>query len=271
MHVGAAEVLRLGVLADGGLHQVRPGQVEAARPFDDERFVRHDRQVGPARDARPHDGRDLRDAHRRHHGVVAEDPPEVLLVGEDLGLHREEDARRVDQVDDRQPVFHRNFLRPEVFLGGDRKPGPRLHGGVVRHDHDVAAVDLADPEDGARGGGAAVLLVHFPRGEQAHLQEVAVRVDEPRDPLAGGHLPAGVLLLDRVGPAAELHVVGADLEHPEEVLEVVLVLVELQVALDGSADGAHGQDAILFSSCRAMTIFWISVVPSPIVATFTSR
>ena len=80
-------------------------------PFDDVRLVAHDRQVGAAGDARADDRRHLEDAVRRQPGVVVEDPAVVLAVGEDLVLERQEDAGRVDQVDDRQPVLERDLLR----------------------------------------------------------------------------------------------------------------------------------------------------------------
>ena len=93
VHGGAAELLGGDVLADRRLHQRRPGEIEP-RPFGHQHGVAEHRQVRPARDAVAHDRRDLRDAARREDRVVAEDAAEVVLVGEDLVLHRQEDARR---------------------------------------------------------------------------------------------------------------------------------------------------------------------------------
>ena len=101
LHDRAAQGLVVDALADGGLHQMGSGEKDRPRPFDDVRLVRHDRQVGAAGDARAEDRRHLEDAVRRQPGIVVEQPPVVLAVGEDLVLERQEDARRIHQVDHR--------------------------------------------------------------------------------------------------------------------------------------------------------------------------
>ena len=100
----------------------------------DDGLVAHGRHVGAARGARAqHDG-DLRDAGRRHARLVVEDAAEVLAIGEDLGLQRQERAARVDQVDARQAVLERDLLRAQVLLHRERVVGAALHGGVVGDD-----------------------------------------------------------------------------------------------------------------------------------------
>ena len=125
LHEGAAQLLVVDLLADRRLHQVGAGEEDRAGPLDDVRLVAHDRQVGAAGDARAHDGRHLEDPLGREAGVVVEGAAEVLLVGEDLVLEGQEDAGRVDQVDDRQPVLERDLLRPQHLLAGQREPGAR--------------------------------------------------------------------------------------------------------------------------------------------------
>ena len=100
----AAELLVVDHLADRRLHEVGAGEEDRARPLDDVRLVAHDRQVRSPRHARAEDRRHLEDAGRREPGVVVEDPAVMLAVGEDLLLERQEDAGRVDEIDDRQPV-----------------------------------------------------------------------------------------------------------------------------------------------------------------------
>ena len=53
---------------------------------------------------------DLRDPEGRQPRLVEEDAPEVVSVGEDLGLEREERAARVHEVEARQPVLACDFL-----------------------------------------------------------------------------------------------------------------------------------------------------------------
>ena len=121
-------------------------------PRHDHRLVAHRRHVGAAGRARAHHDRDLRDPLRGHPRLVVEDPPEVVAVGEDLGLQREEGAARVDEVDARQVVLLGDLLGAQVLLHGQREVGAALHGRVVRDDHALAALDDADAGDdpGAR-------------------------------------------------------------------------------------------------------------------------
>ena len=77
----------------------------------------------------------------RHRRLVEEDPAEVLAVGEDLVLQRQEGAAGVDEVDARQPVLQRDLLRPQVLLDRHRVVGAALDGRVVGDDHALAPAD----------------------------------------------------------------------------------------------------------------------------------
>ena len=108
VHVAAAQVFGADDLADGGLHQRRAGQEDRALLLDDDGLVAHGRHVGAAGGARAHHHRDLRDALRRHVGLVVEDAAEVLAVGEHVVLVRQVGAAAVDQVDAGQAVLLRD-------------------------------------------------------------------------------------------------------------------------------------------------------------------
>jgi hypothetical protein len=135
VHVAAAEVLGADHLAGGRLHQRRAAEEDGALVLDDDQSRRHRRHVGAAGGARAHHHRDLRDALRRHVGLVVEDAAEVVAVGEDLVLLRQEGAAGVDQVDAGQAVLLRDLLRAQVLLHRHRVVGAALHGGVVGDDH----------------------------------------------------------------------------------------------------------------------------------------
>ena len=180
--VGAAELLRGHVLPGRRLHERRPADEDRPRPADDHRLVRHRGHVGAAGGARAHDDGDLRDPERRQPRLVEEDPPEVVAVGEDLGLEREERAARVDEVEARQPVLARDLLRAQVLLHGERVVRAALHRRVVRDDHALAALDDADAGDDP--GRRRVAVVELPGGERVQLEERRSRVDEAVDPLA---------------------------------------------------------------------------------------
>ncbi len=200
VHRGAAEVLVRDVLADRRLDQSRAGQVEA-RALGHQHGVAEDRQIRPPRDAVAHDRGDLRDAPRRQDGVVAEDPAEVVVVGEDLVLHRQEHARGVDQVDQGQAVPAGDLLGAEDLLDRHREARARLDRRVVGDDHHAAADDPADPRDHPRPRRPAPLVVHLVAGPEAQLQERRAWVGQGVDPLAGRLATLGVLPRDRLGTA----------------------------------------------------------------------
>ena len=157
VQLAPAELLGGDDLADRGLHERRSAEEDRALVADDHRLVAHRGHVGAAGGARAEHRGDLRDALGRHPRLVEEDPPEVVAVGEDLVLHRQERAAGVDEVDAGQPVLERDLLRAQVLLHGQRVVGAALDGRVVADDHHVAAVHQADAGDHARAGRVAVV------------------------------------------------------------------------------------------------------------------
>ena len=199
--VAAAELLGRDDLADRGLHERRAAEEDGALVLDDHGLVAHRRHVGAARGARAHHDRDLGDALRAHVGLVEEDPAEVLAVGEDVVLPRQEGAARVDEVDARQPVLQRDLLRPQMLLDRHRVVGAALHRRVVGDDHAFLAVDTADAGDHSRGRSFAV--VHAPGRELADLEERRAGVEQAVDALARQQLAARGVALARLRVAAE--------------------------------------------------------------------
>ena len=120
VHGGAAQFFGGNLLPDGGLHQRRPGQEKSAA-VGHQHVIAHHRQVAAAGHAHAHDGGDLRNPHGRHHRVVAEDAAEIVGVGKNIFLQRQEDAGRIHQVNRRHPVFDRDVLGANHFLRGHRE------------------------------------------------------------------------------------------------------------------------------------------------------
>ena len=133
--------------------------------------------------------------------LVEEDAAEVVAVGEDLGLQRQERPARVDEVDARQVVLLRHLLRAQVLLHRERVVRAALHGRVVGDDHALAALDDADP--GHDPGRRRVAVVQVPRGERVQLEEGRAGVEEAVDPLAREELAARAVALDRLLAAAQ--------------------------------------------------------------------
>ena len=144
--------------------------------------------VGAARRARAHHAGDLRDARRGHRRLVEEDAPEVLAVGEDLVLHRQERAARVHEVDARQAVVQRHLLRAQVLLDRHGVVGAALDRGVVGDDHAAAAVHRPDAGDDA--GRRRVAVVELLGGERRELEERRAGIAEQLDALAHEQLAA---------------------------------------------------------------------------------
>ena len=112
VHVGAAKFLGRDFFPGGRLHERRTAEEDGAGALDDDRLVRHRRHVGAARRARSHDDGNLRDALGRHPRLVVEDAAEVLAVGKDLGLERQERAAGVDEIDAGQSIVERDSVAP---------------------------------------------------------------------------------------------------------------------------------------------------------------
>ena len=147
---------------------------------DDDRLVRHRRHVGAAGGARAHHHGNLGDARGRHPRLVEEDAPEVVAVGEDLGLQRQEGAARVDQVDAGQAVLEGDLLRTQVLLHGEREVGAALDGRVVGDDQDLAAGH--PPDAGDEPGAWRVAVVDVPGGQRRQFEERRPRIQQAVQP-----------------------------------------------------------------------------------------
>ncbi len=140
----------------------------------------------------------------RHARLIEEDAAEVLAIGKDVGLERQEGATGIDEIDAGQPVLQRHLLRAQMLLDGDGVVGAAFHRRVVGDDHHVPAAHAADAGDQASAGRIAV--VHVPGGERRQLEEGGSGVEQLRDPLADGELALIAMALQIFLAAAELSV-----------------------------------------------------------------
>ena len=193
---------------------------------------------------RAHDQRDLRDAGRGHPGLVVEDAAEVVAVGEDVGLERQERAAAVDEVDARQAVLERDLLRAQVLLDRHRVVGAALDRRVVGDDHAGRALDPADAGDDA--GARRVVVVQAGRRERAELEEGGAGVDEAVDPLADRELAALAMALDRAvvaaGAATGDGVLAAPQVGDERGHRVVVGARLRGVRVQPAAQDGHGRE-----------------------------
>ena len=200
VQVAAAELLGGDDFPGGRLHQRRTAEEDRPLVPHDHGLVAHRGHVRPAGRARAEHRGDLRDPQRRQLRLVVEDPAEVLPVGKHLVLPGQERAARVDQVDARQVVVQRDFLRAQVLLDRHRVVGAALDGRVVGDDHALAPADPAHAGDDARGG--RVPVVEAVRRERRQLKERRAGVEQRVHPVPGQQLAARhVPLAGPRGPA----------------------------------------------------------------------
>ena len=200
MQVAAAEVFGGHDFAGRGLHQRWTAEEDRALVADDHGLVAHRGHVRASRGARAEHGGDLRNAVGAELGLVVEDAAEMLTVGEDFVLPRQERTARVDQVDTRQPILPGDLLRPQMLLDRDRVVRTAFHGGVVGHDHAFAPGDPSDAGDHSRAG--ALVVVHAVGGEGRHFEQRAAGVEQPVHALPRQQLaPTDVALAGPGGPA----------------------------------------------------------------------
>ena len=200
VHVAAAQLLGGHFFAGGRLHQRRAAQEDRALVLDDDRLVRHRGHVRAAGRARAHHHRDLRDGLGGHRRLVVEDAAEMVAVGKHVVLGGQERAAGIHEVNARQPVLQRDFLRAQVLLHRHRIVGAALHRRVVGDDHAFAAGHPADARDDACGGNVAA--VHAVRGQRRQLEDRRAGIDQRVDPVARQQLAAGEVLLPRLVAAA---------------------------------------------------------------------
>ena len=208
MHLGATERLVVGLLTGRHLHQRRTAEEDLRLLLDHHRVVAHARHVGAAGGRVAEDQRDRRLLGGRGAGDVAEELP---ARDEDLLLRRQVRAAGLDQGDGREPVLLGDLGGPEDLLDRPRVRGAALHRRVVGGDHALDALDDADARDDRGTDGE----VGPPAGQRAELEERRPLVDEQLDPLARHQLPARLVALDVLLPAAghRLGVLGVELRE----------------------------------------------------------
>ena len=147
MDVGAAEFFSRDFLAGRRFHERRAAEKDRALISDDDGFVAHRGNVSAAGRARTHHCRNLIDPGARHPRLVVEDAAEVIAVRKDFRLQRKKRAAGIDEVQARQTILHRDFLRAQMLLHRDRKVGAALDGRVVGDDDRLVTLNHSDSGD----------------------------------------------------------------------------------------------------------------------------
>ncbi len=207
MHLRPAQILGRDHLPRCRLYQRRTGEKDCALIADDDAFIAHGRNIGPARRAGSHDNRDLRNAEGGHIRLIIEAAAEMIAIREHILLVRQVGPARVNQIDTGEMVLQRHFLRPEMLLHRQRIVSPALHRRIVADDDAFAPLDPADTGDDP--GGMDIPAIHIPGGHLAEFQKRRSGVEKPPHPLSRQEFAAREMLLPRPLAAALLD--GCDL------------------------------------------------------------
>ncbi len=191
-------------LTQRGLDDRGATEEDSADALDHDHLIAESRHVGAAGGAATEDHAQLGQALRRKPGLTIERATEMVLVGEDLILQREESTAGIDQVDDPELVLLGDLLSPNVFLDGHRNQRAALDGGVVCDEHPGHAVHDADPGHDAGPRHLVVVLAEAGQGRQ--FEKRRSLVGDHVDPFAGQVLAPRQVTLDRLltsGPAVD--------------------------------------------------------------------
>ena len=194
VHIAATQIFCTDHFACSRFDQRGATQEDGALVFNNDGFVAHGWHVSTAGSATAHDHRYLRNAQCTHVGLVKKDAPKVIAVWKHVVLVGQVGAARIDQVNARQVVLLRHFLRTQMLLDGHGVIGAALDGGVVAHNHAVDPIDAAYA--GNHAGARCVLdaffvQVHGVGRQGCQLQEGRARVKQHLHTFARWQLAAG--------------------------------------------------------------------------------
>ena len=87
----------------------------------------------------------------------------MILIREGAYLERKKNPTGIDKIYAGKSILHGNLLCPDMFLYGFGYIGPAFYRGIMRNDHDLAAVHNTDA--GNNSGSGVLIIVYLPCGE----------------------------------------------------------------------------------------------------------
>ena len=144
----------------------------------------------------------------------------MLFVCKDLVLHWQIDPGTVHQVNNRQTIFHRYFLRSQILLSSDRKPSAGFDGGVVGHDHHQTSMDITQNHHNPSGRATAFLFVHAQPGQCPNFKTIRAGIQQSCDAFSSRHFTLFMEAGHGLGPSALGYIL---VQYPEILHEVIKV------------------------------------------------
>ena len=267
MQIATAERLGCHHLTSGRLHQRRAAKEDGALVAHDDALIGHRGDVGTASGARAHHHGNLRDARRRHIGLIVENPPKMVAIREHLVLVRQIRPAGIDQINAGQIVLLRNLLRAHMLLHRQRKIRAAFDGGVVADDDAFAPRHPANPGDHARRRN--ILAIHAIGGEGGEFQEGRAGVEQIGDAVTRQQLAARGVAIARDLVAAKGDALRLGAQIGDDLLHHLGIGRSRRVARVVMRDQTH--HAVSLNSSRPISMRRISLVPAPISYSLASR
>jgi hypothetical protein len=182
VHHGAAEFLGADFFPGRCLDQRRTAEKDCASAAHNHHLIAHRWHIRAASRARSHHRCNLSNASGRHPRLIVKNAPEVVAVGEDVCLERQERAAAIDQIDAGEMVLFGDFLRAQVLFHRQRIICTAFDGCIIGDDHHFAPGDAPDAGDDASG--RDWFIIDLVGCQSANFEEGSRRIDQAVDPFA---------------------------------------------------------------------------------------
>lgn len=131
----------------------------------------------------------------------------MVSVWKDIGLLRQKNAARVDQINARQIVFHCNFLSSQMLFDSFFNISSAFNRRVVGYNNRFPPVNNSDA--GYNSGGWELIVVLVERRQLAQFQERRIGIDQPFDSFSGKEFASGFVFFDGVFRSAVFNLFNA--------------------------------------------------------------
>lgn len=147
MHVRSTKFFCRDVFSSGSFNQGRTSQKYGSGAFNNDRLIAHRWHISSASRAGAHYHRNLRYLAGTHPRLVIENTSKMHLVWEDLVLHGQVCAPRIDQINTGQGILLGDLLGSQVFFNGYREIRATFYGSIVGDNHHLMLSDMSDASD----------------------------------------------------------------------------------------------------------------------------
>src|SRR5436189_2596834 len=95
----------------------------------------------------------------------------MFFVRKNFILHRKKNTSTVNEINNRQMIFHSDLLHAEIFFASNRKPGPGFYSLIIRKDNTLPAAYITYTGNCAACRATTLFFIHFVTGKSADLDK----------------------------------------------------------------------------------------------------